>query len=147
MGSVVPAHAALLQFFREEYLPQARDTLAAEAMPDGKAWYRQQIREYTTLDLDPEAIHRIGLDEVARIQAEMDAIIDQESGARAVYTNEADPAVITCYALVGDTLFGQAMSAVFTGLSKPQVPTNIFRTLDDAMPWIDQMNRSRGGTL
>ena len=77
MGSVVPAHAALLQFFREEYLPQARDTLAAEAMPDGKAWYRQQIREYTTLDLDPEAIHRIGLDEVARIQAEMDAIIGQ----------------------------------------------------------------------
>ena len=77
----------------------------------------------------------------------MDAIIDQESGARAVYTNEADPAIITCYALVGHTVFGQAMSAVFTGLSKPNVPTNVFRTLDEAMPWIEQMNRSRGGTL
>lgn len=74
---MVPAYAKLLKFFREEYVPQARTTLAGEAMPDGKAYYRQQIREYTTLDLDPEQIHRIGLDEVARIQGEMDAIIKQ----------------------------------------------------------------------
>jgi uncharacterized protein (DUF885 family) len=74
---MIPAYAKLLKFFREEYVPQARTTLAAEAMPDGKAYYQQQIREYTTLDLDPEQIHRIGLDEVARIQAEMDAIIRQ----------------------------------------------------------------------
>jgi uncharacterized protein (DUF885 family) len=72
---VVPAHATLLAFFRDEYMPRARDSLAAEAMPDGEAWYRQQIREYTTLDLDPEQIHQTGLREVARIQAEMDAII------------------------------------------------------------------------
>ncbi|GAB2511459.1 DUF885 family protein [Pseudoxanthomonas sangjuensis] len=76
-GSVIPAYAKLLAFFRDEYVPQARTTLAAEAMPDGKAFYRQQIREYTTLDLSPEEIHRIGLDEVARIQSEMDAIIKQ----------------------------------------------------------------------
>jgi uncharacterized protein (DUF885 family) len=68
---VKPAYAKLLTFFRNDYVPHARTTLAAEAMPDGKAWYRQQIREYTTLDLDPDAIHRIGLDEVARIHAEM----------------------------------------------------------------------------
>ena len=74
---MVPAYAKLLKFFREEYVPQARTTLAAEVMPDGQAYYRQQIREYTTLDLDPQQIHRIGLDEVARIQAEMDAIIRQ----------------------------------------------------------------------
>ena len=70
---VIPAYAKLLAFFRDEYVPHARTTLAAEAMPDGKAWYRQQIREYTTLDLDPEAIHRIGLSEVARIDADMQA--------------------------------------------------------------------------
>lgn len=72
-----PAYADLLRFFREEYVPGARTTLAAEAMPDGKAWYRQQIREYTTLDLDPEEIHRIGLQEVARIRTEMDAVITE----------------------------------------------------------------------
>ena len=75
--SVIPAFARLQTFFREEYVPAARTTLAASAMPDGQAWYRQQIREYTTLDLSPEQIHQIGLDEVARIRGEMDAIIDQ----------------------------------------------------------------------
>ncbi|MFC3716044.1 DUF885 domain-containing protein [Luteimonas soli] len=72
---LIPAFGKLLTFFREEYVPNARDTLAAEAMPGGEAWYRQQIREYTTLDLDPEQIHAIGLREVDRIQGEMDAII------------------------------------------------------------------------
>ncbi|MEP6510039.1 MAG: DUF885 family protein [Dokdonella sp.] len=70
---VIPAYAKLLTFFRTEYVPHARTTLAAEALPDGKAYYRQQIREYTTLDLDPETIHAIGLKEVARIDADMQA--------------------------------------------------------------------------
>ncbi|QSX74132.1 DUF885 family protein [Lysobacter arenosi] len=74
---MIPAYAKLLTFFREEYVPQARTTLGASQMPDGDAYYRQQIREYTTLDLDPEQIHQIGLDEVARIQAEMETIIKQ----------------------------------------------------------------------
>lgn len=73
--AVIPAHAELLQFFRDEYLPNARPTLAAEAMPDGAAWYRQQIRDYTTLDLSPAQIHQIGLREVADIQQQMDAVI------------------------------------------------------------------------
>lgn len=70
---VIPAYAKLLKFFRDDYVPHARTTLAAEALPDGKAFYRQQIREYTTLDLDPDAIHAIGLKEVDRIAGEMDA--------------------------------------------------------------------------
>ena len=73
--SVVPAFAGLLAFFRDEYVPRARSTLAAEAMPNGAAFYRQQIREYTTLDLTPDEIHQIGLEDVARIQAQMDDII------------------------------------------------------------------------
>ncbi|AND70419.1 hypothetical protein ATSB10_29650 [Dyella thiooxydans] len=68
---VIPAYQKLLAFFRNEYMPQARTTLAAEALPDGKAFYRQQIREYTTLDLDPEAIHQLGLEQVAKIHAQM----------------------------------------------------------------------------
>ena len=70
---VLPSYAKLLTFYRKDYLPHARTTLAAEALPDGKAYYRQQIKEYTTLDLDPEQIHQIGLKEVARIDAEMQA--------------------------------------------------------------------------
>ena len=75
--AVVPAFAKLLAFFREEYVPRSRTTLAAEAMPDGEGWYREQIRKYTTLDLSAQEIHAIGLKEVAAIRAEMDAIIDK----------------------------------------------------------------------
>nr|WP_232227594.1 DUF885 family protein [Lysobacter daejeonensis] len=74
---VIPAYGTLLAFFRNEYVPKARTTLGASQMPGGADYYRQQIREYTTLDLSPDEIHAIGLQEVARIQAQMDAIIQQ----------------------------------------------------------------------
>ncbi len=74
---VIPAYARLLKFFRDDYVPHARTTLAAEAMPDGKAFYRQQIREYTTLDLSPDAIHQIGLEQVAKIHAQMLEVMQQ----------------------------------------------------------------------
>lgn len=75
--AVIPAFGKLLAFFRNEYVPQARTTLAAEAMPNGASWYREQIRAYTTLDLSPDDIHTIGLQEVAAIRAEMNTIIDK----------------------------------------------------------------------
>jgi uncharacterized protein (DUF885 family) len=74
---VIPAYAKLLAFFRDEYVPHARTTLAAEALPDGKAYYRQQIHEYTTLDLSPDQIHRIGLEQVAKIHAQMLQVMRQ----------------------------------------------------------------------
>lgn len=70
-NGVIPAYGRLLAFFRNEYVPKARTTLAAESLPDGKAYYRQQIREYTTLDLSPDEIHAIGLREVEHIHAAM----------------------------------------------------------------------------
>ncbi|WP_243040759.1 DUF885 domain-containing protein [Dyella sedimenti] len=85
-GKVVPAYANLLTFFRNEYVPKARTTLAAESMPDGKAWYRQQIIEYTTLDLDPDAIHKVGLDQVAKIHAEMVKTM-QETGFKGSFAD------------------------------------------------------------
>jgi len=71
--SVAPAYAKLLPFVRDEYIPRARTALAAEELPDGPAYYRAKIREFTTLDLTPEQIHQIGLGEVARIDADMQA--------------------------------------------------------------------------
>jgi len=65
----VPAYTRLLTFMRSEYLVKARDTLAASKLPDGAAYYQAMIRKFTTLDLKPEQIHQIGLDEVARIKA------------------------------------------------------------------------------
>lgn len=73
-AAVVPAYTELLQFMREEYLPQTRRSLAARDLPNGDAFYQAQIRNFTTLALNAEEIHQIGLAEVARIRAEMDAV-------------------------------------------------------------------------
>jgi uncharacterized protein (DUF885 family) len=69
--SVLPAYRKLLDFYRTEYYPKARPTVSAHDLPDGDAFYRAQVREYTTTDLSPEEIHKIGLEEVDRIHAAM----------------------------------------------------------------------------
>ncbi|MBB5063175.1 DUF885 family protein [Granulicella mallensis] len=74
---IIPAYAELLKFFREEYVPGAQEALAAESLPNGKAYYQAKILEYTTVDLTPEQIHEIGLHEMAGIHAEMLAVIQQ----------------------------------------------------------------------
>jgi uncharacterized protein (DUF885 family) len=73
--SLLPGYRALLAFLHEEYLPAARDAIAASSLPDGAAFYRHRIRMLTTLDLPPESIHETGLAEVGRIRAEMEAVI------------------------------------------------------------------------
>jgi uncharacterized protein (DUF885 family) len=72
-----PAYARLLSMMRDEYLPKARTTLAASALPDGDAFYQAMIEKHTTLTLTAKEIHEIGLKEVARIQAEMEAVKQQ----------------------------------------------------------------------
>ncbi|WP_404710755.1 DUF885 domain-containing protein [Sphingomonas sp. MMS24-J13] len=76
---VLPAYRHLLAFLRDDYIPHARASLAAEALPGGKAWYAAQIREYATVEQTPDQIHAIGLAEVAKIRAEMDTVM-RESG-------------------------------------------------------------------
>jgi uncharacterized protein (DUF885 family) len=83
----VAGYKAFLDFYQKEYLPHARATLAATALPNGRAFYQQQIRQYTTLDLTPEEIHKIGLAEVERISREMDEVMRQVNfkGDRAAF--------------------------------------------------------------
>jgi uncharacterized protein (DUF885 family) len=69
--SVQPAYRDLLAFMRNDYLPGMRSSLAAHDLPDGKEYYHAKIREYTTLDMDPDAIHALGESEVARLHGEM----------------------------------------------------------------------------
>jgi uncharacterized protein (DUF885 family) len=70
---VAPSYERLLGFMRTEYLPKARTTLAATAMPDGGAYYQAMIEKFTTMSLTAKEIHEIGLKEVARIEKEMEA--------------------------------------------------------------------------
>ena len=73
-GAVYPAYRQLRRFLADEYLPVARDEVGLAAMPGGDRLYRLLIRQNTTLDLDPDAVHRLGLSEVARIQSEMERV-------------------------------------------------------------------------
>lgn len=75
--AVIPAYARLRTYLHDRYIPGARTTLAAEALPDGPAYYRAQIAEYATVDMAPEQIHAIGLAEVAKIRARMDGVIGE----------------------------------------------------------------------
>ncbi len=75
--SVIPAYRRLYDFFHQEYLPGARDTLGAFQLPNGEAFYQAAINRYATVEMSPQEIHDIGLGEVQRIRAEMDQIIQQ----------------------------------------------------------------------
>jgi uncharacterized protein (DUF885 family) len=70
---IVPAYTRVLAFMRNEYLPNARTTLGASTLPDGANFYQAMIEKFTTLDLTAQQIHDLGLREVARIKAEMEA--------------------------------------------------------------------------
>lgn len=76
---VLPALARLDAFFRDEYLPACSDSVATGDLPDGRAYYDYLARLYTTTELGADAIHEIGLREVARIRAAMEAL-KQEVG-------------------------------------------------------------------
>jgi len=77
MDGAVAGYREFLDFFTKEYVPGARTTLGASALPNGRAFYALKIREFTTLDLTPEQIHKIGLAEVERIGVEMNAVMKQ----------------------------------------------------------------------
>jgi len=76
-ASVLPSYRSLLKFMREEYVPKAREDLAAESLPDGKAYYQSKIVEFTTTSMSADQIHQIGVAEMAKIRAEMLDVIKQ----------------------------------------------------------------------
>jgi len=74
--SVIPAYARFQQFFEHEYRPRARNTVAAAELPDGRAYYADLVRYFTTLpDATAGQVHQTGLAEVARIRAAMESIV------------------------------------------------------------------------
>jgi uncharacterized protein (DUF885 family) len=76
---VQPAYASLARFWRETYVPGTRTTTAALDLPDGAAYYRAKISEFTTLDRTPDAIHVFGMQEVERLHAQMITVM-RETG-------------------------------------------------------------------
>ncbi len=96
VNTVYPAFAELIAFY-EAVLPRPGGNHGAWALPDGDEFYRFAVRLMTTTDMAPDEIHEIGLAEVERIGAEMDAILDAQGltegtlGAR-IQQLSSDPA-------------------------------------------------------
>jgi uncharacterized protein (DUF885 family) len=76
-GKILPAQRAFVEFLVREYLPAARPALAWRTTPDGEATYRFLVKRETTTALTPDQIHKLGLDEVARIRGLMEKTIAQ----------------------------------------------------------------------
>ena len=72
-----PTYQELYDFLVNEYLPKSRDSIGISDVPNGKEWYEYLARYHTTTDLTPDEIHKKGLEEVAKIRAEMEGIIEQ----------------------------------------------------------------------
>ncbi|MEN0062324.1 MAG: hypothetical protein AAGA48_09235 [Myxococcota bacterium] len=75
----------------------------------------------------------------------MDAIVEQDKGARRAYVELPDPRWFTGFGLIGGTRFGRAVASVFLGLRKPKVPTRFFATASEAVAWVSQRNEPHGG--
>ena len=64
----------LLNMINEDYAPAGRADSGIDGIPDGAAYYRHLIKRYTTTDMTADAIHQLGLREVARLRGEMEAV-------------------------------------------------------------------------
>jgi uncharacterized protein (DUF885 family) len=76
-GTVNPALVRLRDFLKTEYRPRARTSTGLSELPGGEALYRHLVKVHTTTEMTPDAIHALGLAEVARIRAGMEAVQTQ----------------------------------------------------------------------
>jgi len=74
---IVPAFTKFKQFFESEYLPACYGQVGAWQLPHGEELYVFMVRHYTTTQVTPEEVHQTGLREVARINQEMDQVMQQ----------------------------------------------------------------------
>jgi uncharacterized protein (DUF885 family) len=72
--SIVPAYQGFGKFVRQQYAPRGRTEAGMWSLPDGRERYAAVVRRETTTELTPEEIHRIGLEQVARIEKEATAV-------------------------------------------------------------------------
>jgi uncharacterized protein (DUF885 family) len=79
-GNLYPALRRYREFLSAEYLPRARTSTAISEIPGGRTCYRTRVRAFTTLDIAPDAIHQLGLEEMARVETEMRAIAQRRFG-------------------------------------------------------------------
>jgi uncharacterized protein (DUF885 family) len=73
-GQVYPAYGKFIAYY-DTLLAKTTGNHGVWALPDGADFYAWSARMHTSTDMTPAQIHQLGLDEVARIEAEMHEIL------------------------------------------------------------------------
>ncbi|MBA5606015.1 DUF885 domain-containing protein [Duganella sp. FT3S] len=128
-----PALERLSTFLEKEYLPASRTSTGWSALPNGAAWYQARIKDATNLPLTPDAIHALGLKEVARIQQQLVELgpklgydgpakdLPQWVSAQAKYKPyTSDAQVLDAYRKINDTVL-EKLPAYFSLLPKAKL--------------------------
>ena len=148
---VIPALQELEDFVRTEYLPAARDSIGAHALPRGQEYYAFLAAQYTGASMTPADIHALGLKEVARIRALMPAAIAQTGFAgsfsqfaafantdpRLFYTS-ADPLLARYRRIIARTAEG--LPKLFAALPKQELlvkPATIVAGAEQGAAWYE----------
>ncbi len=74
---LIPQYKKMATFLKNEYLPATRSTSGIGDLSFGKNYYQILVKQWTTTEMQPEEIHNLGLNEVARLNAEMEKIKNQ----------------------------------------------------------------------
>lgn len=158
-GEIVPAIQRYADFIEEVYLDEARATLAVTAHPNGALCYAARVRSYVTIQPTAEEIHALGLEQVAKIRAEMRETLDAHFGGGAVedflrrvnndpeFTFASEAAVLQ-YSLDGLDAAKAAMSEAFGTLPKADVlvkPYPEFAASGTGEYWSSSEDGSRPG--
>ncbi|MFK7863324.1 MAG: DUF885 family protein [Pseudohongiellaceae bacterium] len=76
-GEVLASYQEVLAWLRTNRELAAAESQGVWALPDGEAYYNARLKQMTTVELSADQIHEIGLAEVERLKAEMDAIREE----------------------------------------------------------------------
>ena len=75
LTQVIPSYQKLVEYLENEYIVNAPEEIGVRSIGGGEKFYEQRVKYFATEDISPKEVFDIGMDEVARIRAEMEAII------------------------------------------------------------------------
>ncbi len=74
---IIPTYKKLYDFIKDEYLSKCRETIGLSELPNGEEWYAYEVKRITTTNLTPEEIFGIGINEIKRIDKEINRVKEQ----------------------------------------------------------------------
>jgi uncharacterized protein (DUF885 family) len=81
---IAPAVTRFAEYIETDYLPRARQKIALSENPNGEQCYPALVRSFATIRPSADEIHQAGLEQIARIRAEMQVVIDEHFGGGSI---------------------------------------------------------------